>query len=122
MAERIPVEVLRDMPLDQLKEQLESCRLEHQKLLQQRHSHTVEPDEIRTARKNVTRCVCVIREMELQSLVEEYKGKRFLPKQLRPKLNKALRMKLTDRQKNARVRRLRVHQAKYPMKVFSFNN
>lgn len=118
----VPAGELRRLSAEQLASQLEEFREEHQRLLQQKHSHTVEADDIKTARKNITRCCYILREKQLEALVEEYKGKRFIPKELRPKLNKALRNELTDRQKNARVRRVRVHATKYPKKIFAFVN
>ncbi|KAI5169653.1 large subunit ribosomal protein L35e [Pancytospora epiphaga] len=122
MADKICSSELRQSNTVQLKEKLEGLRMDYQALLQQKHSSSVGPDEIRTARKNIARCMQVIREKDLENLVEEYKGKRFLPKKLRPKLNKKLRSMLTKKQTNKKVRRARIHAAQFPMKIFSFNN
>lgn len=122
MAEKVSAEELRRYSIEQLNSELETFRNEYQRCLQQRHSHTIEPDEIKTVRKNITRCTHVLREKELAALVEQFKGRPFVPKQLRPKLNRALRMQLTKKQASARVRRVRTHAAKYPAKLFCFNN
>lgn len=122
MADSMPASDLRNMSVEQLQEQLEAFRVEHQQMLQRKHSQSVEPGEMRVARKNIARCTHILREKEMAGLVEEYRGKRFIPKELRPKLNRALRRKLTDKQKNARVRSVRIHAAKYPKKIFSLSN
>lgn len=122
MSGTVSASELRNLSIEQLTTQLEEFREEHQRCLQRKHSHTVEADEIKHARKNITRCIYVLKEKQLGALVEEYKGKRFIPKELRPKLNKALRNELTDRQKCARVKRARIHASKYPKKIFAFVN
>lgn len=122
MTEVVTASELRKMNSKQLDEEVEILRLEHQKLLQQKHSHSIEPSEVKIARKNITRCMHIAHEKQLEALVEEYKGKRFIPKQLRPKLNRAMRRQLTDNQKKSRVKRVRLHASKYPKKIFAFVN
>ncbi|KAI4291781.1 large subunit ribosomal protein L35e [Pancytospora philotis] len=122
MSDKVCASELRELTAEQLTQELEMFKRAHQQLLQRKHSQTVEPLEIRTARKNVTRCTQIIREKQLQALVAEYKGKKHVPKELREKKNKALRAKLTSKQTNQKVHRARVRAVKYPAKIFAFTN
>jgi len=122
MVEKVSADELRKYSVGQLTSELEAFRADYQRCIQQRHSQSIEPEEVRMARKNITRCTHILREKELIGLVEEYKGRRFIPKQLRPKLNRALRRKLTNKQANAKVRRVRIRESKYPPQIFSFSN
>lgn len=122
MSDKVESSELRKMSVEQLTQELEMFKREHQKMLQQKHSQSIEPEEVKMARKNITRCTQAIREKQLIALAEEYKGKKFIPKELRPRTSKALRNKLTSKQTNQKVRRARIRAAKYPQKIFAFVN
>merc|ERR1712136_56644 len=98
------VSELRKMTDDQLQFQLK----ELQNLYQKKHSKKVEPMEIRTARKDIARIKMVQHEKKLEKLAEEFKGKKFIPKELRLKKTRAIRRSLTDKQKNLKNRRKRI--------------
>jgi len=118
----VSAEELRQLTEEQLLEKITLLESEYQKIRQQKHSHGAEPEEIRTARKNITRGKTVLQEKKLTRLVEEYKGKKFIPKELRPRLSKRLRMALTERQLKMKSRRQQIRSIKYPKVVYSFNN
>lgn len=121
MVSKILAEDLRKKTMEELREQLSFAELEYQRSLQEKHSRSIEPEDLRTARKNITRCKHIIQEKRLEKLVEEFKGKRFIPKELRPKLNKNLRMKLTDKQKGRNVtRRQQPNTSKPRVRIFSY--
>jgi large subunit ribosomal protein L35e len=119
MVEVVTAKELRGLNSEELKEKLGSLELELQGVLQSLHSRNEGREDKRVARKNIARCKAVIHEKRLEMLVEEYKGKKYMPKELRPKLNKSLRMRLTKEQMNRKSRFQRVQRKKYPQVVFS---
>ncbi|KAM0679513.1 60S ribosomal protein L35 [Glugoides intestinalis] len=118
----ITAEELRSMSYEEVEKKLSVLEAEYMQVRQQAHSKTAERGDIKEAKKSVARCKNIMREMKLKALVEEYKGKKELPKMLRPKLTKALRMKLTPAQKALKTKSQRLHQKKYPKKIFSLRN
>lgn len=121
MVVKLDASELRNLSDEELVGTLKNCEEEYQRFLQQRYSHTAEPEEVRMARKNIARCKYVIRERHLMTVVEEFRDKKYLPKQLRPKYNKALRMSLKPEQKTRLTYSQKIHKLKYPKKVFAFN-
>lgn len=113
---------LRGKSIEELRNELADLEKTYLSMRQQEHSKTLEKEDLREAKKNIARCKTVLREAKLKQLVEQYKGEKNLPKQLRPKLTKAKRMALTSAQKNRKTKSQRVHLKKYPMRVFSFSN
>lgn len=120
MPERVEAAELRTKNIEELKEQLALFQLEYQKTLQEKQSRSVEHDAIRTARKNIARCNHIIHEKQLEQAVEQFKGKKFIPVELRPKLNKALRMRLTDKQRNKLTYRASLTASKTRSKIFCY--
>ncbi len=118
----IEAQDLREYSKDKLNEYVKEQRAELQKLLQQKHSKKVGPNDIRRVKKSIARAMGVMHENRLIELVEEYKGKktRYVPKELRPKLNKAKRLALTPLQKSRKSKNLRILACKYPKKIFAY--
>ncbi|ORE00183.1 RL352 [Hepatospora eriocheir] len=112
---------LRKMNSEELKEHVKEQLYEKQNFLQQKHSKKVQPFDIRRVRKEITRTKQIQYEKKLEEFVEQYKTSKFIPKELRRKLNKAKRLALTDEQKNKMSRTMRYQKMKYPKKVYSFN-
>lgn len=117
----VSAQELREKSYEQLQEELVRLEQDYMAMRQQAHSHTVEREDVREAKKNVARCKTVMREKKLEALVEQYKGKTELPKHLRPRLTKALRMALTPAQKNRKTKSQKIHAKKYPMRIFSYS-
>ena len=111
---------LRELSEEQLNVQLREAVDQLQTLLQMKHSKQVQPDEIKTAKKDIARIKTVQYENKLKALVEEYKGKKFIPKELRPKKTRALRRALTKQQLNMKSRKQRMLNAKYRPQLFTF--
>ncbi len=118
----VSAEELRSKSIEELKSELSNLEKTYLTMRQQQHSKDAEREDIREAKKNVARCKTVMREKKLRALVDQYKGEKVLPKFLRPKLTKALRMKLTFSQENRKTRSQSIHAKKYPRKIFSFSN
>lgn len=120
MVVKVEAAELRTLSDEELAAALKNCEEEYQRFLQQRYSHTAERADVTLARKNIARCKYVMKERQIKMAVEEFKGSKYLPKELRPKLNKALRMRLTRDQRNKKTLSQRIHKSKYPKKVFAF--
>ena len=118
----VAAEELRGKSYEQLEKELMTLEGLYMNLRQQAHSKTAEREDVREAKKNVARCKTVMREFKLKAIVAEYKGKKDLPKELMPRLTKALRMKLTPAQLNRKTRSQKLSSLKYPLKIFSYKN
>lgn len=122
---------LRQLTEEQLNVSLREAQDELQAKLQLKHSKQVQPEEIRDARKDIARIKMVQYENKLKALVEKYSHtssktgikffKKHIPKELRQKKTKALRMALTKRQKNMKSRQQRQIAAKYKKVVYSYS-
>lgn len=111
---------LREKSIEQLQNELPKLEAEYMNLRQQKHSKTAEREYVREAKKNVARCKAVLREKKLLVLIEEHKNS-VLPKQLRPRFTKAMRMELSEKQANKVTKKQRIARMKYPQQIFSFN-
>ncbi|OQS53791.1 RPL35A [Ecytonucleospora hepatopenaei] len=116
----LKAEELRTFTEEQLKVQLRETQDALQHLYQLRHSKQVQPNEIKEARKDIARIKTIQHENKLKSLVEKYKGKKHIPKELRPKKTRALRRALTKQQLNKKSRRQRQELAKYKPLVYTY--
>merc|ERR1719181_1161955 len=57
--------------------------------------------KIKVVRHNIARILTVYNQKQKQEARDEYKGKKYLPKDIRPKLSRALRKRMTKEQKAA---------------------
>ena len=126
MVKYVSAEELRAKDSTELAEELRNLRNEYQHMLQENHTNTVDREDMRMARKNIARCMHMASEKRLEGLIEKHRDNiaagnlRLVPKALRPKTTRARRLALTEKQKNMRVRRVRVRAAKYPKKIFAY--
>lgn len=91
------------MDTEKLQEKLDSLKRELLMLRTAKATAGPVPDRIarlRVCRKDVARVLTVINARARESLREEYKDKKHIPKILRPKLTRAERLKLTPAQMN----------------------
>ncbi|TNJ30732.1 Ribosomal protein L29 [Giardia muris] len=91
------------MTTEKLQEKLESLKRELLMLRTAKATAGPVPDRIarlRVCRKDIARVLTVITSKARESLREEYKDKKHIPKILRPKLTHAERLKLTPAQKS----------------------
>ncbi|RWS17927.1 60S ribosomal protein L35-like protein [Dinothrombium tinctorium] len=61
--------------------------------------------KIRVFRKNIARVLTVIHQNQKENLRKLYKGKKHIPKDLRPKKTRAMRKALTKHEKNLKTRK-----------------
>ena len=62
--------------------------------------------KIRTTRKNIARVLTVINQTQAQELRKFYKGKKYVPLNLRPRLTRAMRRALTPKEKASLIAQL----------------
>ncbi|EZG67085.1 60S ribosomal protein L35 [Gregarina niphandrodes] len=74
---------------------------------------------IRQNRKNVARVLTLIQEKRVAEVREALKGKKDIPKRLRPRLTHALRMKLTPRQEALKTKKEARKVATYKQRKFA---
>eukprot|EP01115_Flamella_aegyptia_P002383 TRINITY_DN136417_c0_g1_i1.p1 TRINITY_DN136417_c0_g1~~TRINITY_DN136417_c0_g1_i1.p1 ORF type:complete len:126 (+),score=52.66 TRINITY_DN136417_c0_g1_i1:59-436(+) len=75
--------------------------------------------KIRTVRHSIARVMTVINQTQRQQLQLHWKGKKYKPLDLRPKLTRALRRQLKDSEKNAVTLRQRKQQIHFPQRRFA---
>merc|ERR1712087_695733 len=75
--------------------------------------------KIKLVRKSLARILTVYNQKQKQDARKEYKGKRFLPLDLRPKKTRAIRRALKTEQKVAKTTRLKTRDSNFPMRRFA---
>lgn len=120
---KIESETLRKLDVEGIEQKVAEIKTELARLRQKKNSGDIEPEEIKTAKKNLARALTIRHEMILTGLVEKYKGTPVskLPKELRPRLNKAKRQALTTAQLKRKTRRQNARMGKFPRVIFSYN-
>ncbi|KCZ77965.1 ribosomal protein L29 [Anncaliia algerae PRA109] len=101
---KILAEELRAKTIPELETFISELKSECLRLRQQKNSHTIRPKEIREARKNVARAMTIRTEKLYEEAWNKHKNDKVLPKELRPKLTRAKRLALTEKQVNRRER------------------
>lgn len=118
---KVEMSTLTPLTSDQLVSKLTVLKTELFTIRQQKNLGTLKGKEISTARKNVARCLTALREKRLEEAIEKYKKARILPKDMRKKLTKKLRMKLTKNQARSQVWRVQCREMKYKKKYYSYS-
>eukprot|EP00178_Gracilaria_changii_P006173 TRINITY_DN20571_c0_g1_i2.p1 TRINITY_DN20571_c0_g1~~TRINITY_DN20571_c0_g1_i2.p1 ORF type:complete len:123 (+),score=29.00 TRINITY_DN20571_c0_g1_i2:64-432(+) len=75
--------------------------------------------KIKVVRKSIARVLTVLNQKTKKELRKAYKGKKFKPVDLRPKLTKAKRMELKPWEKSIRSRRQKIRAASFPKRVYA---
>jgi len=75
--------------------------------------------KIRVTRKNIARVLTVINQTQAQELRKFYKGKKYVPLDLRPKVTRAMRRALTPAEKNAKTRRTVIKMKAFPRRTYA---
>eukprot|EP00178_Gracilaria_changii_P006172 TRINITY_DN20571_c0_g1_i1.p2 TRINITY_DN20571_c0_g1~~TRINITY_DN20571_c0_g1_i1.p2 ORF type:complete len:123 (+),score=26.40 TRINITY_DN20571_c0_g1_i1:64-432(+) len=75
--------------------------------------------KIKVVRKSIARVLTVLNQKTKKELRKAYKGKKFKPVDLRPKLTKAKRMELKPWEKAIRSRRAKIRAASFPKRVYA---
>uniref|UniRef100_A0AAF5I0R1 Large ribosomal subunit protein uL29 n=2 Tax=Strongyloides stercoralis TaxID=6248 RepID=A0AAF5I0R1_STRER len=75
--------------------------------------------KIRVVRKNIARILTVLSQTERQELRKYYKGKKFLPTELRAKKTRAMRKGLTKHEQNLKSAKQLAKLRAFPKRVFA---
>lgn len=75
--------------------------------------------KIRVVRKSIARVLTVIHQTQKEHLRKFYRGKKYKPRDLRPKLTRAKRRELTPHEKSLRTRKQARKMAAYPPRKFA---
>lgn len=119
---KIDYETLRNKSINDIDTEIVDLKNELLQLRQKKVSSTVEPDEIKIARKNLARALRVRHEKLLEETLKQYEGKplKKIPKKLRPKKTRAERRMLTKKQLNRKVPKVWKKELKFPKVFFSY--
>ncbi|KAI0982067.1 hypothetical protein GJ496_011929 [Pomphorhynchus laevis] len=85
-------------------------------------SKNVRVTRIRTVRKSVARILTIMNQMRTENLIKFYKGKKFVPKDLKPRLTRAKRRELTKFEKSRELKKVRRRARIYPVRVFALKS
>lgn len=75
--------------------------------------------KIRVFRKNIARVLTIIGQNQKENLRKLYKGKRHMPIDLRPKLTRAIRRRLTRHEQQIKTRKELRKQRLWPQRKFA---
>ncbi|KAK6089553.1 hypothetical protein P3W45_001435 [Vairimorpha bombi] len=93
---KIEYETLREKNIPELEDEIINLKNELLQLRQKKVSSTVEPDEIKIARKNVARALRVRHEKMLEEAVKENERRALTKKQINRKVPKVWRRELKN--------------------------
>merc|ERR1711964_268125 len=75
--------------------------------------------KIKVVRRNIARVLTVYNQNSKQAARDAFKGKKFIPKDLRPKLSRNLRKQMTKAQKAAVTQRQKIKNMNFPKRKFA---
>merc|ERR1719183_32239 len=75
--------------------------------------------KIKVVRHNIARILTVYNQKQKNEARDAYKGKKFVPKDIRPKLSRALRKRMTKEQKKAVTPRQKIKNQNFPQRKFA---
>ncbi|KAF8507593.1 ribosomal protein L35 [Gautieria morchelliformis] len=75
--------------------------------------------KINTVRKSIARVLTVINQKQRQNLREYYKGKKYLPLDLRYKKTRAIRRRLTPHERSLKTEKQRKKDIHFPLRKFA---
>lgn len=100
--------------LDELKQELANLRV-----VQVTGGTAPKLSKIRVFRKNIARVLTVIHQTQKDNLRKLYKGKKYVPKDLRPKKTRALRKNLTKKERSIKTLKEIRKARNYPRRVYA---
>lgn len=115
---------LRKKDDEQLKKQLEELKTElsHLRVAKVAGGAPSKLSKIRVFRKDVAKVLTIIHEKKRTQLKADLKGKKYLPLDLRPKLTRAIRQRLTKEQANKLPLRVLKKKLNFPQRRFAVAN
>merc|ERR1712193_417063 len=75
--------------------------------------------KIKIVRKSIARVLTVYNQKQKQDARKEYKGKKYTPKDLRPKKPRAIRRRLSTEQKCKKTLKQKTRDQNFPMRRFA---
>lgn len=75
--------------------------------------------KIRVFRKNIARVLTVMQQNQKENLRKLYRGKKYIPKDLRPKRTRAIRKALTPKEKKIRTAKELRQKRKWPERIYA---
>ncbi|KAI9219986.1 60S ribosomal protein L35 [Blastocladiella britannica] len=100
--------------LDELRKELLTLRIK-----QRSGQSNAKPLEIRNVRRSIARTLTVINQQTKAAVREEYKGKKYLPTDLRAKKTRALRRALTPAEKKLKTVKAAKKLRHFPQRTFA---
>ncbi|KAI3630505.1 hypothetical protein MIR68_011940 [Amoeboaphelidium protococcarum] len=121
MSEKLKAYELRSKTKEELMKQLEDLKREINTLRVQKASsnNNQKSTAISVVRKNIARVLTVITQKQREALKEEYKGKKYLPLDMRFKKTRALRRALTKEQLNKKTEKEMKKLRQYPVRKYA---
>ncbi|KAJ1948210.1 60S ribosomal protein L35, L29 [Linderina pennispora] len=118
---KVKVTELREKSKAELTQTLENYRREllDLKVQQVAGAASAKGTKIREVRKNVARVLTVITQQSRAEVRAQYEGKKHIPKDLRPKLTRALRRALTPEERSRKTVRLQKKLANFPRRQYA---
>ncbi|CAN6636150.1 large ribosomal subunit protein uL29B [Trichomonascus vanleenenianus] len=111
---------LRKQTKTQLEGQLVDLKQELAKLrAQQAASNNVRSNKIGDVRKSIARVLTVINQTQREQVREFYKGKKYIPKDLRAKKTRAIRRRLSVHEAKLKTVRQRKQDIAFPQRKYA---
>ncbi len=112
---------LRKSSVEDLTKQLSEVRqeLSQQRIRSTASNRSKDSNKIRESRKNVARVLTVMNQKRKAEARETFKNKKHIPLDLRPRLSRALRRKLTPAQAGKLTLRRQKAMKAFPKKIYS---
>jgi len=105
---------------DDLLKQLQELKTELGQLrIQKITSSGSKLNKIHDLRKSIARVLTVINLKQRQNLRLFYKGKKYLPLDLRPKQTRAIRRRLTEHESSLKLEKARKRHTHFPQRVYA---
>lgn len=75
--------------------------------------------KIKVVRKSIARVLTVINQTQKENLRKLFQGKKYKPKDLRPKLTRKMRRRLTKRERNIKTNRTLRKVKRFPRRMYA---
>ncbi|VDO07649.1 unnamed protein product [Rodentolepis nana] len=121
MATKVRASELRSKPEAELLKQLGELKTElaNQRLFRITRGTASKLRKIRVLRKSIARIYTVMNQSAKLRQREAYRGKRFVPKELRPKKTRAIRRRLSKRERSIHSEKMLRKIRSYPARQFA---
>lgn len=112
---------LREKTYDEVNAALEEKKMLLLQMRQQLKQDTLkDTNKYRQTKKDVARCLQVMTEKKRAEMAEQYKGKKTVPKNLRPKMTRAQRVAIPKELLAKKAPRLARRLQRFPRKIVVF--